>query len=62
MATFEIIEGAPGQGKSLYTARLTRSLLQRNKVWYGKTGIIPPVYSNLKFTEIFEKEDETFRK
>lgn len=31
MAIFEIVEGAPGQGKSLYTARLTFRLLQRNK-------------------------------
>jgi len=31
MATFEIVEGAPGQGKSLYTARKIRRLIARNK-------------------------------
>lgn len=36
MARFEIIEGPPGQGKSLYTARIARKLLQRNKKWYDK--------------------------
>lgn len=36
MAIFRIVEGAPGQGKSLYTARLSRSLLVRNKKWYEK--------------------------
>ena len=54
MATFEIVEGAPGQGKSLYTARLAKTLLARNKRWYGKSGILRQVYSNIKFTPEFE--------
>lgn len=36
MAIFELIEGMPGQGKSLYTARKTIELLERNKRWYQK--------------------------
>lgn len=36
MATFEITEGSPGNGKSLYTARLTDRLVRRNKIWYKK--------------------------
>lgn len=36
MATFLVVEGQPGQGKSLWTARLTRKLLIRNKRWYEK--------------------------
>lgn len=56
MATFEIIEGKPGQGKSLYTARLVRKLLKRNKKWFEKTGILRPIYSNIKFSEQFEEE------
>jgi len=60
MATFEIIEGAVGQGKSLYTARLARSLLLRNKAWFAKSGIMRQVYSNLKFSENFEQEHGEF--
>jgi len=56
MATFEIIEGKPGQGKSLYTARLTRKLFKRNYKWWTKTGIKRKIYSNIKFSEEFEKE------
>jgi len=56
MATFEIIEGKPGQGKSLYTARLARRLLKRNKKMYPKTGKKRPIFSNIKFSEQFEKE------
>jgi len=36
MATFEITEGAPGQGKSLYTAMISERLLKRNIKWYQK--------------------------
>jgi hypothetical protein len=60
MATFEIIEGKPGQGKSLYTARLARKLLKRNKKWFEKTGILRPIYSNIKFSEDFEMEGNNF--
>jgi len=60
MATFEITEGAPGQGKSLYTARLTKRILKRNKKWFEQTGVIRPIYSNLKFSEDFEKEGEGY--
>jgi hypothetical protein len=56
MATFEIVEGKPGQGKSLYHARLARKLLKRNKKWFDKSGIVRKIYSNIKFTEAFEKE------
>jgi len=54
MAVFEIIEGQPGNGKSLYTARTVRHLVHRNKKWHEKTGVIRLVYSNLKFSEEFE--------
>lgn len=36
MAVFEIAEGAPGMGKSLYTARKTEILLRRNLRWEKK--------------------------
>lgn len=62
MATFEIVEGAPGQGKSLYTARLTYRILRRNKKWFKKTGIRRPIFSNLKFSEKFEQEAEGYLK
>jgi len=56
MATFEITEGAPGQGKSLYTARLTARLLERNARWYTRGNPKRPIWSNLKFSEEFEQE------
>jgi hypothetical protein len=56
MATFEIVEGAPGNGKSLYTAAITEWLLYRNRKWYEATGIRRPIWSNLKFSEAFEQE------
>lgn len=54
MAVFELIEGQPGNGKSLYTARIVRKLVERNKKWYYKSGILRPIFSNLKFSEEFE--------
>jgi len=36
MARFEIVEGAPGQGKSLYTARKVDQLIRRNKKYYDR--------------------------
>jgi len=36
MAHWEIVEGAPGQGKSLYTARKAKELLPRNKRFYER--------------------------
>lgn len=55
MATFEITEGAPGNGKSLYTARTAKRLFQRNLKWYLKGNPIRYIWSNLKFSEEFEK-------
>jgi len=55
MAIFEIIEGKPGQGKSLYTARLAKKLLRRNKAYFNSTGIVRPIYSNIKFSQEFER-------
>jgi len=60
MATFEITEGAPGQGKSLYTARLTERVLRRNKKWEAKGNPRRKVWSNLKFSEAFEQEWEGY--
>lgn len=62
MATFEIIEGAPGQGKSLYTARLAKRLLARNAHWYKQSGIIRPLYSNIHFSDFFYKKWSLFIK
>jgi len=60
MATFEIVEGAPGQGKSLYTARRVTRLLKRNKNWWEKSGKKRKIYSNIRFSEQFEKENATW--
>jgi len=57
MATFEITEGAPGQGKSLYTSRLARRLVERNRKWAMKNPELPlrKVVSNIRFSESFEE-------
>lgn len=55
MATFEIIEGQPGQGKSLYTARIVRKLVLRNKKLFEKYGIVRYIFSNLIFSPEFEE-------
>jgi hypothetical protein len=62
MATFEITEGAPGQGKSLYTASMTRRILRRNAKWELQGNPRRIVYSNLKFSEQFEKQWEGYIK
>lgn len=60
MATFEITEGAPGQGKSLYTAKRTEEILRRNLKWHSRGNLKRPVYSNMKFSDDFEKKWEGF--
>lgn len=55
MATFEIVEGKPGQGKSLYTARLARRLISRNMKLASKFGVCRKVVSNIKFSPEFEE-------
>lgn len=50
MATFEITEGAPGQGKSLYTARKALWLAKRNRKWASNGVPLRPIASNLKFS------------
>ncbi len=56
MAIFEITEGAPGQGKSLYTARLAFRLLKRNQKWARQGKQRRVIFSNLRFSEKFEKK------
>jgi len=60
MAIFEIVEGAPGQGKSLYTARLASELLERNRRWESKGNQRRPLYSNIRFSEAFESKWEGY--
>lgn len=55
MATFEIIEGAPGQGKSLYTAKKTWELCIRNDKWFRRGHQKREIWSNMKFSPEFEK-------
>lgn len=56
MATFEITEGAPGQGKSLYTARMARYLARRNRKWADSGILLRPIASNLRFSPAFEEK------
>lgn len=60
MATFEIVEGAPGQGKSLYTARLVKKLIERNRKWFEQSGIIRKIYSNIHFADHFYTPNSEF--
>jgi len=60
MATFEITEGPPGQGKSLYTARTSERLLLRNLRWEQAGNPRRLLWSNLRYSEDFEKKWEGF--
>lgn len=60
MATFEITEGAPGQGKSLYTAKKTEELCRRNKKWASLGNPIREIWSNMKFSADFEEKHKPF--
>jgi len=62
MATFEITEGPPGQGKSLYTARTAERLLLRNVKWHEAGNPKRLIYSNLKFSEEFESRFDGYIK
>jgi len=62
MAEFFIIDGPPGQGKSLYTAIIAERLLTRNLKEYEKSGVIREVWSNLKFAEHVEEQYKGFIK
>lgn len=59
-AVFEIAEGLPGNGKSYYSALKTRTLCERNKAWYEKSGVVRHVKTNLRMSEEFEKEYALF--
>jgi len=56
MATFEITEGAPGQGKSLYTADLAERLILRNIKWEKTGNKRRLILSNMKFSPQFEEK------
>jgi len=60
MAIFEITEGQPGQGKSLYTAQKAEELILRNIKWETLTGKRRLIVSNMKFSESFEKLYERY--
>jgi len=60
MAIFEVVEGAPGQGKSLYTAQVALNLLRRNKKWAAKGFPRRQLASNMKFSPQFEHQAAGF--
>jgi len=60
MANFWIIEGQPGQGKSLYMADLMIKTLERNVKIFKKTGLKRRILSNLKLAEEIEKKYHGF--
>jgi len=56
MAVFEITEGPPGQGKSLYTMRLFFFLAERNKAWEEKGNPRRKIALNIKLSPEVEEE------
>jgi len=50
-----IYTGIESSGKSLRMAIEIPKVVKRNAEWYKETGIVRPIYSNLKFTIDFEK-------
>lgn len=56
MAYWELVVGAPGNGKSLYMARTTRWLVHRNRKVFEKYGIFRKVRANSRFSKKFENE------
>jgi len=55
-----VISGRPGAGKSLLLAQKLLEVLKRNKKWYKKTGILRPVYTNLRLNEQLEEKYKTY--
>lgn len=50
-----IFSGLESSGKSLRLAMEAEILVNRNFRWFKKSGLIRPIYSNMKFSESFEK-------
>lgn len=50
-----IYTGIPGSGKSLKSAQKAMELLERNKKWAKKSGIVRKVCSNIKFSPEVEE-------
>jgi len=50
-----IYSGKESAGKTLKLASVTTDLAYRNSKWKSKTGIVRPIYSNLKFSDVFFK-------
>jgi len=48
-----IYAGKEGVGKSLKLAMVASDLAYRNFKWKKHTGIVRPIWSNLKFSEDF---------
>jgi len=46
-----IFSGLPGSGKSAKLARTVVDILYRNKRWFDKTGVLRPVWTNLKLSK-----------
>lgn len=55
-----IFTGLPGSGKSLRTAKATINLLERNRKWFKKTGILRLVRTNIKLSPKTEEKYKGF--
>lgn len=52
--TNTVITGRAGAGKSTLLAQLHEEVLERNGRWYQKTGLLRPIYTNLKLSKELE--------
>lgn len=55
-----IFSGLPGSGKSLKLGQTVIDILYRNRKWYEKTGVVRPVYLNLKMSKAVNDEFKGF--
>jgi len=54
-----IFSGLEGDGKSLQLAKTVRTLVQRNAKWREESGVVRPIYSNMRFSETFSQWAES---
>lgn len=51
-----VYTGHPGSCKTTYLASVASNLLAKNQALYNAIGVIRPVYSNIKFSPLFEEK------
>lgn len=57
-----VISGRPGAGKSLMLAQIIMSVLERNRRWHKKSGILRPIYTNLDLNQRLREKYKPYLK